>query len=82
MNPRDPRARSYVDEEDDEPSGAAGKSLAIIALMFVLGAGVGFGYFKISAPHVNPNSSAPSTTTPTASPASSPTSAATKTATP
>jgi hypothetical protein len=69
---RDPRSLSYLDDDDESESGGMGKSLAIIVLMFLLGAGAAFGYFKLSMPHVSSNSTAPSSTTPSASPASSP----------
>ncbi len=72
-DPRDPRARGYEEEGEEEQSGlGAGKSMGIIALCFVLGAGLAFGFFKISAPKVSTDPGTPSTTAPAASPTASP----------
>jgi hypothetical protein len=75
---RDPRMmrRGLVpdeDEEEEESSLTAGKALLIVVLMFVLGAGGAYGYFKFSTPKVSSDSPTPaSTTTPSASPTASP----------
>jgi hypothetical protein len=83
-DPRDPRMmrRGLIpdeDEEDEESSLTAGKAILIVVLMFVLGAGGAYGYFKLSTPKVNIDSPAPassatpaSTTTPSASPTATP----------
>jgi hypothetical protein len=70
MDPRDPRARRYMDDDEEEESkGSVGKSLGIIVLMFALGGGAAFGYFKISTPKAGTNTtSPPASTTPAASP--------------
>ena len=84
-DPRDPRMmrRGLVpddDEEEEEKSSlTAGKAILIVVLMFVLGAGGAYGYFKLSTPKVSSDGPAPagsatpaSTTTPGASPTATP----------
>lgn len=86
MDPRDPRAprrgladaRAYPAPPAKESGLSLGKSLLIILLMFVIGAGAAYGYFRISTPKVHVSSpgtptAAPATATPAvASPSASP----------
>ncbi|MGH2516981.1 MAG: hypothetical protein ACRDHP_15115 [Ktedonobacterales bacterium] len=50
-----------------------GKALLIIVLMFLIGAGAAYGYFRVSTPTVHgPATSAPSTTPASGTPSASP----------
>jgi hypothetical protein len=85
---RDPRAlrRGLVNENaelPEESSGfTAGKAVLVIFLMFVLGAGAGYGYFRFSQPTVHGDAPASSTTTPTLTPSASPKASPNATASP
>lgn len=80
INPRDPRAlrRGLVDTSMppavDKKSGPGfGVAVLVMLLMFVVGAGGAFGYWKFTTPKLPVNNGAPSaTTTPNASPSASP----------
>jgi hypothetical protein len=85
---RDPRAlrRGLVNENaelPDENSGfTAGKAVLVIFLMFVIGVGAGYGYFRFSQPTVHGDTPASSTTTPTFTPSASPSASPKATASP
>lgn len=84
-DPRDPRAlrKGLIDTgaqsaATSKKSGlGVGQAMLIILVMFLIGAGAAYGYFRVSAPTVHiPSQSTPATTpattTPSASPSASP----------
>ena len=74
--------RAVAVEEDDEPQGIGfGRGFLIVLLMFVLGAGGAFGYFRMSTPHA-PASSVPSVPTVTPAGTGTPTGTGTPAASP
>lgn len=85
VDPRDPRSlrRGLVDTsatpavEDKKGGLTFGKAILLILLMFVVGAGAAFGYWKFTTPPLPSNASTPSATpattgTPGGTPATTP----------